>query len=190
METKGQGEGRMQEKPSPTRLLKEEHQATLLRLKLMEHSLQYLRAPVEETTPEHIEVERKLLWDLAFALEKGIGPHFRKEEEALFPILAEYVGKEHGLIEAMVHEHEKIRFALLHWKKVLSSLCRSMEPIDEALRRTAIDPGLRIINLIRQHNSKEDRILFEVSESSLTEEEKKEVIDRMRAISSDLQKKS
>lgn len=180
----------MEEKQSPTQLLKEEHRATLLKLELMEHSFQYLRAPLEETTPERVEIEKILLRDLFFALEKEIGPHFRKEEEALFPILAEYVGNKHGFIEAMVHEHGKIRAAFLHWKKVFPSLCRSREPIDEALRRTVIDPGLRIINLIRQHNNKEDRILFEVSESSLTEEEKKEVIDRMRTISSDLQKKS
>lgn len=179
----------MEEKHSPTQLLKEEHQAILLKLELMEHFLQYLRAPLEETTPERVEIEKVFSKNLAFALEKEIGPHFRKEEEALFPILAEYVGKEHGLIEAMVHEHEKIRAAFLHWRKVLPSLCRRTEPIDEAFRRTVIDPGLKIVGLLRQHIGKEDQILFEISESSLTEEEKKEVIDRMWTIL-ELQKKS
>lgn len=175
---------------SPTRLLKEEHQAILLKLDLMEYFLQYLRAPFEETPPERAEDERALLKDLAFSLEKKIGPHFRKEEEALFPILAEYVGKEHGPIEAMVHEHEKIRVAFLHWKKSLPFLHPGTEPMDEAFRRTIIDPGLKIVALFRRHISKEDQILFELSESTLTEEEKKEVIDRMWAISSGLQKKS
>jgi hemerythrin-like domain-containing protein len=180
----------MEEKQSPTKLLKEEHQAILLKLELMEYFLQYLRAPLEETTPERTEVEKTLLKDLAFSLERKIGPHFRKEEEALFPILAEYIGKEHGPIEAMVHEHDKIRAAFFHWKKSLPSLCRRTELMDEAFHRTVIDPGLKIVGLFRRHISKEDQILFEISESSLTEKEKKEVIDRMWAISSDLQKKS
>lgn len=180
----------MEERQSPTQLLKEEHQAILLKLDLMEYFLQYLRAPLEETSPERADAEKVLLKDLAFSLEKGIGPHFRKEEEALFPILAEYVGKEHGPIEAMVHEHEKIRAAFLHWKKMLPSLCRGTGPMDEAFHRTVIDPGLKIVSLFRRHISKEDQILFEISESSLTEEEKKEVIDRIWAICSDPQKKS
>jgi hemerythrin-like domain-containing protein len=178
----------MEEKQSPTKLLKEEHQAILLKLELMEYFLQYLRAPFEDS-PERIEAEKALLRDLAFSLEKGIGPHFRNEEEALFPILAEYLGREHGPIDAMIHEHEKIRGAFFHWKKSLPSLCTETEPMDEAFRRMVIDPGLKIVGLFRQHIKKEDQILFEISESSLTGEEKKEVIDRMRAISSDLQKK-
>ena len=167
----------------PTHLLREEHRATLLKLELMERALLYLRQPAERIVPERIEVEKDLLKDLAVALDKEIGPHFKKEEEALFPILAEYIGKEHGPIEAMVHEHEKICAAFLHWKRIIPSFCRSTAPIDEAIRKTLLDPGLRLVSLLRQHIQKENQILFEISESSLTGEEKKEVIRRMRGLS-------
>lgn len=179
----------VEESGSPTHLLQEEHQATLLKLELIERSLSYLRQPAEESVPERVEIEKVLLKDLAVALEREIGPHFRKEEEALFPVLAEYIGKEYGPIEVMVREHEKIRSAFLPWKRALPAFCRSIEPIDEAIRKAVLDPGLRIVQLIRLHINKENQILFKLSESSLTEEEKKKVTARMQTITHDLRRR-
>jgi hemerythrin-like domain-containing protein len=179
----------VEESSGPTHLLKEEHQATLLKLELIERSLNYLRRPPEEILPEGIAVNKTLLRDLSVALDKEIGPHFRKEEEALFPILAEYIGKEYGPIEVMVREHEKIRSVFLPWKKALPSFCRSIEPIDEGIRKAVLDPGLRIVHLIRIHINKENQILFKLSESSLTEEEKKKVMARMQTITNDLRRR-
>lgn len=174
----------------PTYLLQEEHRATLLKLELIERSLQYLRGPVGETFPEGVAVNKALLRDLAVALGREMGPHFRKEEEALFPVLAEYIGKEYGPIEVMVREHEKIWSVFLPWKKALPSFCRSSEPIDEGVRKAVIDPGLRIVELIRLHINKENQILFKLSESSLTEEEKKKVTARMQTITDDLRRRA
>jgi hemerythrin-like domain-containing protein len=174
---------------SPTRLLKKEHQETLLKLELIERSLSYLRKPADETLPERVEIEKILLKNLAVALEKEIGPHFRKEEEALFPVLAEYIGKEYGPIEMMVREHEKIRAAFLPWKKALSSFCRSNAQMDEGIRKAILDPGIRIVHLILLHINKENQILFKLSESSLTEEGKKKVTAQMQTIADDLRRK-
>lgn len=184
------GEVKKKEAEDPTHLLKEDHRATLLKMELMERSLLYLRQPTGETDPERIKIEKDLLKDLAVALDKEIGPHFKKEEEALFPILAEYVGQEYGPIEAILHEHEKICAAFLHWKKMLPSFCRSDAPIDEAVHKALLDPGLRLVSLLRQHIQKENQILFEISEVSLTKEEKKEVIRRIHAISDRLSSKA
>lgn len=180
---------RIEESDGPTHLLKEEHRATLLKLELIERSLSYLRKPAEETLPDRVEIEKVLLKDLAVALEKEIGPHFRKEEEALFPVLAEYIGKEYGPIEVMVREHEKIRAAFFTWKKALPSFCRSIAPIDDGIRKAVLDPGLRIVHLIRLHINKENQVLFKLSESSLTEEEKKKVTARMQSITDALRGK-
>lgn len=189
MEQRGLEVDKKEESDGPTQVLKEEHQATLLKLNLIERSLSYLRKPAEETLPDRVEIEKALLRDLAVALEKEIGPHFRKEEEALFPVLAEYIGKEYGPIEMMVREHEKIRSAFFTWKKVLPSFCRSIAPIDEGIRKAVLDPGLRIVHLIRLHINKENQVLFKLSESSLTEEEKKKVTARMHSITEALQAK-
>ncbi|TAK07821.1 MAG: hemerythrin domain-containing protein [Candidatus Manganitrophaceae bacterium] len=180
--TKGSGD--------PTHLLKREHRATLLKLELMERALLYLRRPPEETTPAQIEIEKNLLKELAVALDKEIGPHFRKEEEALFPVLAEYIGREYGPIEVMLREHEKICAAFLYWKKIVPSFSRSTALIDDAVRKALLDPGLRLVTLLRQHIEKENQILFEISEAFLTGEEKKEVIRRIRAISASLSRRS
>lgn len=191
--TEDQGDGmehpekeQIEESNGPTEILKMEHQATLLKLDLIERSLQCLRRPMEETLPERVEIEKVLLRDLAAALENEIGPHFRKEEEALFPVLAEYIGKEYGPIEMMVREHEKIRSAFFSWRKALPSFCRSIEPIDEGIRKTVIDPGLRLIHTLRQHINKENQILFRISESTLTPDEKKAVLQRMGAASNEM----
>lgn len=178
-----------EESDGPTQVLKEEHRATLLKLDLIERSLSYFRRPPDEIVPERVKIEKALLKDLAVALEKKIGPHFRKEEEALFPMLAEYIGKEYGPIEVMVREHEKIRAAFFTWKKALPSFCRSIAPIDEGIREAVLDPGLRIVHLIRLHINKENQVLFKLSESSLTEEEKKKVAARMQSITDALRGK-
>lgn len=179
----------VEESGGPTHLLKEEHQATLLKLDLIERSLSYLRRPPEEILPERVEIEKVLLRDLAVALEREIGPHFRKEEEALFPVLAEYIGREYGPIEIMMREHEKIRSVFLPWKKSLPPFCRSIEPIEAGLRKAVIDPGLRIVQMIRLHINKENQILFKISESALTEEEKKKVMAQMQTITEDLRRR-
>lgn len=178
----------MRKGSGPIDLLKEEHRAALLKLELIERSLHYLCKAPGETLPERIEIEKSLLKDLSLSLEREIGPHFRKEEEALFPILAEYIGKEHGPIEAMLHEHDKIWSAFLPWKRSLAELCRSADRIDDEARKAVLDPGLRIVQLIRLHINKEDLVLFKVSESSLTKEEKNRVTARMRAINEELGK--
>lgn len=188
MERKNPEEEQIEESNGPTQVLKVEHRATLLKLELIERSLGYLRKPAEETLPEGVAVNKALLRDLAVALEKEIGPHFRKEEEALFPVLAEYIGKEYGPIEVMLREHEKIRSAFLPWKKALPAFCRSIAPIDEGIRKAFLDPGLRIVDLIRLHINKENQVLFKLSESSLTEEEKKKVTARMQTITEDLRR--
>lgn len=182
MEQKNPEKEQIEESSGPTQVLKVEHQATLLKLDLIERSLQYLRRPVKETLPERVEIEKALLRDLAVALEREIGPHFRKEEEALFPVLAEYIGKEYGPVEMMVREHEKIRAAFFSWRKTLPAFRRSIEPIDEGIRKALLDPGLRIVHLLRLHINKENQVLFKISESSLTEEEKRKVMARIRAI--------
>lgn len=173
----------------PTDLLKEDHRSTLLKLELMERALRYLLSPPAETTPERVEAEKTLLRDIANGLEREMPPHFRKEEEGLFPILAEYIGKEHGLIEAMRHEHAKIWSAFFLWKKALFRFCDALGPIDEAVRTGALDAGLAIASLIRLHISKENHVLFKISESSLTEEEKEKVMGRMQGISETVRKR-
>lgn len=182
MEQKNRAKEQIEESSGPTQILKMEHQAAMLKLELIERSLQYLRRPLKETLPERVEIEKVLLKELTVALEREIGTHFRKEEEGLFPVLAEYIGKEYGPIEMMVREHEKIRAAFFTWKKALPSFCRSIAPIDEGIKKAVLDPGLRIVHLIRLHINKENQVLFKLSESSLTEEEKKKVTARMHSI--------
>ncbi len=158
---------------NPMQVLENEHRAILVKLELMERALQCLQKGPEETVPEQVETEKALLKELVALLERSLGLHFQKEEEALFPILAEYVGKEHGPIEAMLHEHEKIR----------SVFCEITGPVGMGMFKAVSKSGFEAIHLIRQHISKENQILFRICESSLSEEEKRRVMEKIKAMS-------
>ncbi|HLG21789.1 MAG TPA: hemerythrin domain-containing protein [Candidatus Manganitrophaceae bacterium] len=167
-----------------TQTLKDEHRATLLKLELMERALKYLQRGPENNIPERTEVEQALLNDLVGALKRGIGLHFQKEEEALFPILAEYTGKEYGPIEVMLHEHEKIRSAFAEWEKTLAAYENLGLRREEALS-VILDAGFKLIDLIRAHIGKEDQIIFRICEAFLSEDERKQVIKIIKTIERD-----
>lgn len=175
---------------SPTRILKYEHEAALLKLELMQRALQYLQGTPGDTVPERIEVERALLKDLVGALEETIRPHFQKEEEALFPILAEYIGKEHGLIEVMLHEHQKIRSVFDALKGNLQDFGGSAGPVEEGRLKIILMSGFEAVRLLRSHIGKENEVLFKICETSLSEEEKKEAVRKMKAVCIDSGRKA
>lgn len=167
---------------NPTRILKYEHAATLLKLELMQRALQYLQGAPGNTVPERIEVEKALLRDLVGALEETIRLHFQKEEEALFPVLAEYIGKEHGPIEVMLHEHQKIRSVFDALKGNLQDFGGSAAPVEEGRLKVILASGFEAVRLLRSHIGKENEVLFRICETSLSEEEKKEVARKMKAV--------
>ena len=174
---------------NPVQILENEHRAILVKLELMERALQRLQKGPEETVPEQVETEKALLKERVTVLERRLGLHFQKEEEALFPILAEYVGKEHGPIEAMLHEHEKIRSVIDAWGKILPVFCEITGPVGMGMLKAVSESGFEAIHLIRQHISKENQILFRICEASLSEEEKRRVLEKMKTMKMDHLKK-
>ena len=174
---------------NPIQTLENEHRTILVKLELMERALGCLQKGPEEDAPERVETEKELLKELVAALERELGLHFQKEEEALFPILAEYVGKEHGPIEVMFHEHQKIRSVLDTWGKIFPVFCEVTRPVGMGMLKAILKSGFEAIHLIRQHFSKENQILFRICETSLSEEEKRRVMEKMKTMSMDPLKK-
>lgn len=166
----------------PIQLLKREHREALRKLESANQGLQSLRNLPENTSPGWRKAEEAWIKGFIISLVAEICHHFKKEEEALFPILAEYIGKEHGPIEMMLHEHEKLRLGFSGWKELLVRLCEKKKNDKLDALDAVLDAGEEILCIFRKHTSKENLILFEICKASLSQEEKREVADRIEAI--------
>lgn len=162
--------------------LKYEHQMALQRLEAIERTLQYLETLPKGMVPEKRKVEQSRLREGVLSLEQGMDLHFHKEEDALFPVLAKYIGKEHGPIEVMLDEHEQLRLILSDWKKCVCELCKRSGPEREPVLRTVTTAGYEAIRLLRLHIKKENQILFEICEASLSPEEKRAVARKIKTL--------
>jgi len=166
----------------PIRLLKDEHHVTLLHLALLERSLQYLESLPWNVESERGEREQLRLREGVSRLETDIRRHFAKEEKALFPVLSEYIGSEHGPIGVMLNEHETIRSVFQGWKKIVDELHQHSGTQREVILRAVTASGYEAIRLLRVHISKENQILFEICEASLSPEELRAVAEKIKVM--------
>ena len=166
----------------PIEILKNDHHGTLQRLELIERTLQYLESLPSHTATKRCKTEQSRMRDRVNELSEHLRLHFIMEEEALFPTLSEYVGKEHGPIEMILQEHSDIRAVLSEWKSESQALCKLTDLArDKALKGVA-RLGYHVIGLLRLHISKENQILFKICEVSFSEQEKSVVTQKLRLI--------
>jgi len=165
----------------PIQILKGEHHTTLQWLEMIERMLQYLESLPRNTARARIEDEQSRLKDCVVSLEQSITQHFEKEEGALFPVLAEYIGREEGPIEVMLHEHRHIRSVFQKWREGVIRLARAEGLERESLLKEVSFCGYEAIRLLRLHISKENQILFEVCEVSLSFDEKRQVTQKLQS---------
>jgi len=166
----------------PILLLKDEHHMTLLRLEMLERSLQYLESLPWNVASERSEGEQVRLREGVGALEEEIRRHFAKEEQALFPVLSEYIGSGQGPIGVMLNEHEVIRNAFQGWKTLVFDLREHSGTQREVVLKGVTASGYEAIHLLRVHISKENQILFEICEASLSPEEKRQVAEKIKGM--------
>ena len=145
-----------------TEVLSLEHQTVLKQLDLFEDALQ---------KPDEEGIRSTLRF-----FDERIVLHRRKEEEVLFPVVGRHIGLEHGPIACMLDEHrmekqriEQIREALARWP-------------DSHAKESIRAAGYAILDLLRAHISKEDNILFPLSEEVMSQEEKNGVQEGFEAI--------
>ncbi len=103
--------------------------------------------------------------DLAAYLDREVLVHFALEEEALFPILARHLPPAGGPLAVMDAEHQEFR-------SLLGALRGAVRAGDgEQGRARARD----LIELLRGHIAKEDRVLFPMARQMLSGDEQREV---------------
>lgn len=109
------------------------------------------------------------------AVEKYIKIQFKVEEEALFPVLGNYIGLETGPIHVMIIEHNNA-------KKLFEEFRKSIDDFDPVSNnyKNIISTGNSLIALLSEHVEKEDNILLNMADMHLSDEEKKSVMENIK----------
>ena len=126
-----------------TEILSREHQVVLGRLSELESALD--------------SYSEEALRDTLRFFDESVTLHRRKEEEILFPALSPHFPADAGPVVCMLGEHREE-------KRLLDELRQALERGD---REKAIVHGRFIVDLLRQHITKEDHVLFPMAERLL-----------------------
>jgi hemerythrin-like domain-containing protein len=154
-----------------TDLLIQDHKAILRALDVLEHMA---RRMDEKEAVEWEDVDAILRFLQKFADDN----HQAKEESALFPELLSTCCNQDRALRQMLFEHDQER-----------SLTEALE---DALHTRRPDQFVifarRFVGLLRNHIDKEDHILFEIVDRSLSKEQDEKVVSEFKnfAISRDL----
>jgi hemerythrin-like domain-containing protein len=149
----------------PTQELVQEHKAIEQMLAILETACTRLEGrEVVETD----DLARMIEFFRVFA----DGCHHTKEEELLFPALeCAGVGREHGPIGVMLHEHVTGRNHIRQMSDALATMTRG----DAEATACFVGHAHAYINLLAAHIQKENFVLFPMADRLLTEEQQRKL---------------
>lgn len=113
------------------------------------------------------------LHEITGFIDKDLEIHFRKEEEALFPVLGNYIGLETGPIHVMLIEHKQSRELSAEFKLKINGYPQSID------FKPIIDIGNSFLRLLSGHIDKEENILFNMADIQLSKDEKHSIMVKM-----------
>ena len=143
---------------TPTEQLRNEHQAVLLALDILEKICRKLEAG-KKIDPKHQE---EILEFIKIFVDKC---HHGKEENLLFPAMEEVgIPKEEGPIGMMLMEHDMGR----GYVKAMSENISNPEKF--------IRDARGYIELLKQHIEKENNILYQMAETNISQEKDSELL--------------
>ena len=109
-------------------------------------------------------------------MDKDLETHFKKEEEALFPVLGNYIGIETGPIHVMLIEHKHSRELSEEFKIKINNYPAGGD------FKSIIEIGGSFARLLSEHIEKEESILFNMADMQLSKEEKQGIMEKMRSV--------
>jgi hemerythrin-like domain-containing protein len=109
-------------------------------------------------------------------MDKDLEIHFKREEEALFPVLGNYIGMETGPINVMLIEHRNCRGLSEDFKVKIANFSQGKD------YKSLINAGNSFGQLLSEHEDKEDNILFRMAEMHLSQDEKRGIMEKMQTI--------
>lgn len=104
--------------------------------------------------------------------------HSAKEEEGLFPILGRHIGTQFGPIAIMEHEHSEGKRYINEYLTKQKELPSPITPDSISDLSLSIIRGIQVL---MDHFSKEENVLFPMAERTLTQEEKDELLAIVKA---------
>ncbi len=150
----------------PTDVLKEEHQAILLTLRIINKIADDLAAG-QPIPVEHLDQIVDFIRTFADRCHHG------KEEDLLFTAMAEAgVPREGGPIGVMLHEHEIGR----QYVRNLADALSAYRAGDKTARTRIVDNARGYAALLAQHIYKEDNILYPIADECLSADKQAELL--------------
>lgn len=159
----------------PTDVLKREHRQIEQQLDILSAALKAVgNSGPDPTILRQIE-------DVAGYIDREMSTHHRKEEEGLFPLLANVLD-ENLHLDSRVADHEDLRIMNGKFKQALDD-CRNALPDDGHFAAQMLKGyGLYIVHLVLEHLLKEDQILFLIADRYLSDEQHDAILQRFLEI--------
>jgi len=128
------------------------------------------------------EADRATFRDVLDFLRTFVFAHFRREDEALLPVLEEKVGRYGTLVNVIAYDHAEIRRAAGKLGGSLAALeaKASMPHVPELHEFNR--HGIFLVQYLGLHMAKEDTSLAEAARQALGEEGLREVARRLEEI--------
>jgi hemerythrin-like domain-containing protein len=151
----------------PTEILKEEHQAVLIVLDILDKLSQRIRTDLEI----NVEDLDQLLEILKEYVDRN---HHGKEEEIFFPALEKLgLSRESGPVGVMLMEHDNGRQYIQGMRDAVAEFKAGNS---EALKKFATNASY-YTELMNEHIYKENNILYPMSDMHLSQEEKSLILE-------------
>lgn len=126
-----------------------------------------IRTFAKSVKPQCEEERFNELYDRVVRFEKRLTPHSQREDDILFPLLGKYMNRQSGMLAEMESEHEQ---ADHHLDRFLDAAKGEEKRIDDLVQACSV---------LSHHFMKEENVLFPRAEKMLSEDEKKELAERM-----------
>ena len=158
----------MKKSADPIAELMQEHNDTLLQLKLLNKAVRAFRQDGFSA-----KQFRQIHLALRF-IEEEVSIHNHKEERALFPVLERYVD---GPTKAMRNDHKQLKRGFLLLSGAIREVNKNRDSFKAIKKLSTI--AQEVVQLFVNHIHKENYILFPLVQRFLTKDELREVARKM-----------
>ncbi|MGG4443088.1 hemerythrin domain-containing protein [Brevibacillus fortis] len=147
--------------------LKDEHLSLAEQMNELVNLANNLKSTAEPTKRKKGLTE---LHELASSFRAELEKHSRREEEDLYPLMANYIERDMGPIAAMEEEHDLIHESLMSFMRIVEK--EKSAPVEIAAVHTQL---LMAVEILMEHFFKEENVLFPMAEYVLSDAEKEQL---------------
>jgi hemerythrin-like domain-containing protein len=119
------------------------------------------------------------LKEKAICFERDLNSHSEREEDFLFPMMAEYIGRETGPIAVMEYEHELGKENL---QTFIEKIDQTTTLVNAEKAKEITSFMIEAYHILSQHFMKEENVLFPMAERLLSSEEKKLLAEKIKPV--------